>query len=170
MSIKSDKFSITVPTKTALLGFLAECKKAPAAGVPAVAGASPALVAAQTVPATILDNPALQKLADGAKSAADLKIKELHPDHSHISNWRALWKIVPGTEPTIDPTADDIKDILNQSRQWNNQLVDALVKEYGNNSSKLPVNWFSRLPGWFPTLKTNHDFEVDAFEGQYGVA
>jgi len=60
-----------------------------------------------------------------------------------MSFWRGIWKFFPGTEPTIDPTADDIKQVINQSRQWNKQLLDGLVKEYDDPSSKLPVNWFS---------------------------
>lgn len=96
-----------------------------------------------------------------------MKIKEENPDGSHLSNWRALWKFFPGTEPTIDPNADDIKQVINQSREWNDNLVDDLVKEYKSDSVVLPVNWFSNLPGWFPTLKKNHNFNTDGYAGKY---
>lgn len=170
-SISADKFAITAPTKTTLLGFLAECKKSAT-----VTSAPITTAAVVTWVKPVWDSgtdkqdiPAVTKLADEAKQAMDLKIKTENPDGSHLSNWRALWKFFPWTEPTIDPNADDIKQVINQSREWNTKLVDALVKEYQSDSTVLPVNWFSRLPGWFPTLKKNHNFNTDGYAGKHGA-
>ncbi len=142
---------------------MAECKKTSTSVAPAVIGGAPTTVA--VLAAT---HSAIGPVADKAFATIDAKIKKENPDGSHLSNWRALWKIFPGTEPTIDPTADDLKQVINQSRQWNRELLNGLVKEYNNDSSKLPVNWLnSNLPGWFPTLKKNHNFDIDGYKGQF---
>lgn len=64
---------------------------------------------------------------------------------------------------------DDIGDAVNQSREFNKKLVAALVFEYNQNTTTLPLGWFSKMPGWFPALQRNHNFGTTPYNEKTGV-
>lgn len=64
---------------------------------------------------------------------------------------------------------EDIGQAINQSRAFNEKLIAALMTEYNQNTTILPVGWFSNMPGWFPALQKNHNFGTTPYNGKLGV-
>lgn len=144
-SISNDKFTITEPTKKTLLGFLGECKKA-----------SSTPDKSDKIEKT-KGSSSVQEAAQGAIGAMKAALEPPgQPPAEFLSGWREIKAKIPGMEVG---GLSEIKDALNQSRQYNKDLINYLVAEAGKPDLTLNFNsWpFSNRPGMFL------DFPSDKF-------
>lgn len=143
-SITADKFRITTPTKTALLGFLAECKKTPNTVAPAASVT------------TSTNSP----LAWSAELRIAMKTK--YDDREYLSKWYVVLGRIPGFEVGW---IDDVKDALYQSHANMLKYVSWLETEYANPSKDINTGSFDAglYPFFFDKTKFDTVTEKQAY-------
>lgn len=155
-AIQAQKSAIGDDIHTKLEALVVEAEKpVPAASSTTLAAASAPAVA-QSVSWEI------DTAAGRARAAMESKllVKTDANARDFLGAWQRVWSKVPGTEPA---DMEDISDAINQSRGFNEKLIAALVFEYNQDTTTLPVGWFSNMPGWFPALQKNHNFGTTAY-------
>jgi hypothetical protein len=148
--------------RKALLDLIAEVEGTPQVAAPA------ATVPAQAAAPVNWPSQVILTAWASATAAMERKLWKLNDKDwkNFLWAWQRVWSKVPGTEPT---DMDDIWQAINQSRSFNEKLVAALVFEYNENTTTLPVGWFSNMPGWFPALQKNHNFGTTPYNGKTWV-